>query len=156
MSVTAPTAAELDAADPLAAMRSEFELPDAIYLVGNSLGAMPKAARDHVNTELDRWGTLGVEGHFTGGLAWKDYHELLTDQLAALVGARGREVVAMNALTVNLHLLMVSFYAPNGEATQDPHRRPRIPFRPLRCRVTDPSARIRPIDLPRSRRTPQR
>jgi len=113
--VTAPTllsAAELDAADSLASFRGDFDLPDGIYLVGNSLGALPKATREYVNTELDRWGTLGVEGHFTGELAWKDYHELLTDQLAALVGARPDEVVAMNALTVNLHLLMVSFYRP--------------------------------------------
>ena len=106
------TAAELDAADPLAPLRHEFELPDAIYLVGNSLGALPKATRDYLNVELDRWGTLGVEGHFTGHLAWKDYHELVTEQLAALVGGHADEVVAMNSLTVNLHLLMVSFYQP--------------------------------------------
>jgi kynureninase len=113
-----PTAAERDDADPLAGFRHEFEIPEGIYLVGNSLGALPKAARDYVNTELDRWGTLGVEGHFTGALAWKDYHELLTDQLADLVGARRDEVVAMNALTVNLHLLLVSFYRP----TPDRHK----------------------------------
>ena len=106
------TAAELDAVDPLAHLRDDFELPEGIYLVGNSLGALPKASRDYVMTELDRWGDLGVEGHFTGELAWKDYHELLTEQLAALVGAHTDEVVAMNALTVNLHLLMVSFYRP--------------------------------------------
>jgi kynureninase len=108
-------AAELDASDPLAALRDEFELPDGIYLVGNSLGALPKAARDYVNTEFDRWSTLGVEGHFTGDLAWKDYHELMTGQLAALTGAMADEVVAMNSLTVNLHLLMVSFYQPTPE-----------------------------------------
>lgn len=106
------TATQLDAADPLARFRDEFELPDGIYLVGNSLGAMPKRARTLVRDELDRWSTLGVEGHFTGDLAWKDYHELLTDQLAAITGALPDEVVAMNALTVNLHLLMVSFYRP--------------------------------------------
>ena len=106
------TAAELDAADPLATFRDEFELPDGIYLVGNSLGALPRSARANVATELDRWSTLGVEGHFTGHLAWKDYHELVADQLARLVGAQAHEVVAMNALTVNLHLLMVSFYTP--------------------------------------------
>lgn len=112
MSASAPTAAELDRADLLARFRHEFELPDGIYLVGNSLGALPKAARDTVATELDRWGSLGVEGHFTGELAWKDYHALLTDQFARLVGAHPHEVVAMNALTVNLHLLMISFYRP--------------------------------------------
>ena len=109
------TAAELDAADPLAAFREEFEIPEGIYLVGNSLGALPKAVRQYVTTEFDRWSTLGVEGHFTGELAWKDYHELLTDQLASLVGATADEVVAMNALTVNLHLLMISFYRPTPE-----------------------------------------
>lgn len=106
------TAAELDTADPLAPFRNEFELPDGIYFVGNSLGALPRAARDNVATEFDRWSSLGVEGHFTGELAWKDYHELLTGPLARLVGARPTEVVAMNGLTVNLHLLMVSFYRP--------------------------------------------
>ena len=114
MTITA-TAAELDAADPLARFRDEFEIPGEIYLVGNSLGALPKRARDYVATEFDRWADLGVEGHFTGELAWKDYHELTTDQLARLVGARGDEVVAMNGLTVNLHLLLVSFYRPTAE-----------------------------------------
>ncbi len=109
------TAAELDAADPLAHIRHEFEVPDGVYMVGNSLGALPKATREYVNTELDRWSSLGVEGHFTGDLAWKDYHGLLTDQLASLVGAHTDEVVAMNGLTVNLHLLMVSFYQPTPE-----------------------------------------
>ena len=112
--MTKRTAAELDAADPLADFREEFELPDGLYLVGNSLGALPRATRIAVQTELDRWSTLGVEGHFTGDLAWKDYHELVTDQLAHLVGAKPAEVVAMNALTVNLHLLMVSFYEPTA------------------------------------------
>jgi kynureninase len=109
------TAAELDAADPLAGLRDEFEIPDGIYLVGNSLGALPKLAREYVNTELDRWATLGVEGHFTGRLGWKDYHELVADQLAAIVGGHRDEVVAMNALTVNLHVLMVSFYRPTPQ-----------------------------------------
>ena len=108
------TAAELDAADPLVRMREEFELPDGLYLVGNSLGALPRATRAAVQVELDRWSTLGVEGHFTGDLAWKDYHGLVADQLARLVGASQAEVVAMNALTVNLHLLMVSFYEPTA------------------------------------------
>ncbi len=109
------TATELDAADPLAHFRSEFEIPDGIYLVGNSLGAMPKATRDYVTEELDRWAALGVEGHFTGKLAWKDYHGLLTDQFASITGARSEEVVAMNGLTVNLHLMMVSFYRPTAK-----------------------------------------
>jgi kynureninase len=113
--VTVLRADQLDADDPLAGFRQEFELPTGIYLVGNSLGALPRTARSYLNTELDRWSTLGAEGHFTGNLAWRDYHELLTDQLATLVGARPVEVVAMNALTVNLHLLMVSFYQPRAD-----------------------------------------
>ena len=111
----APTAAELDSGDPLATFRNEFELPDGIYLVGNSLGALPKRARTALHTELDRWSTLGVEGHFTGELAWKDYHELVTEPFARLTGAHTDEVVAMNALTVNLHLLLMSFYTPTPE-----------------------------------------
>ena len=109
------TAAELDAADPLAHLRDEFDLPDGVYLVGNSLGALPRAARDTVGVEFDRWAELGVEGHFTGRLGWKNYHELVTDQLAALVGADPTEVVAMNGLTVNLHLLLISFYRPTPQ-----------------------------------------
>ena len=107
-----PTATELDAQDPLAELRHQFCLPDGIYLVGNSLGALPKAARDNVEVEFDRWARLGVEGHFTGELAWKNYHELLSEPLARIVGAQPDEVVAMNSLTVNLHLLMISFYKP--------------------------------------------
>lgn len=111
--MTSASAAELDAADPLATFRDAFELPQGIYLVGNSLGAMPKNARDYVNVEFDRWGSIGVEGHFSGELAWKSYHELLTKQLASIVGANHDEVVAMNALTVNLHLMLISFYQPS-------------------------------------------
>lgn len=115
---TAAFAAELDANDTLAALRSEFVIPcteegeEQIYLVGNSLGAPTKLAREYINLELDRWGELGVEGHFTGPTAWEPYHELLAEQMAALVGARPGEVVVMNSLTVNLHLLMISFYQP--------------------------------------------
>lgn len=109
------TAAELDAGDPLAGFRDEFEIPEGIYLVGNSLGALPRLAREYVATEFDRWSELGVEGHFTGRLGWKDYHALVTDQLAVLVGADPTEVVAMNGLTVNLHLLLVSFYRPTPQ-----------------------------------------
>ena len=114
----AEVAMALDAADPLAAFRDEFHLPVSrdgspqIYLAGNSLGAAPRAAADHVNAEMERWARLGVAGHFAGALAWEPYHELLTDSLGRLVGGRSNEVVAMNSLTVNLHLLMVSFYDP--------------------------------------------
>ena len=114
----AETALALDAADPLAGFRHEFHLPvgrdgaPQIYLAGNSLGAVPRAVAGHVNAELERWARLGVAGHFAGELAWEPYHELLADPLARLVGGRPHEVVAMNSLTVNLHLLMVSFYDP--------------------------------------------
>ncbi len=115
------TAAALDAADPLAGIRARFVIPTGAdgspqtYLVGNSLGAMPAATPDYVGTELERWGSLGVGGHTTGRLAWEPYHELLTDQMAAIVGGLTEEVVVMNSLTVNLHMLMVSFYVPTPE-----------------------------------------
>lgn len=127
MDTSAAYAEKLDTNDPLADLGKEFAIPvgadgaQKTYLVGNSLGALPIAAKEYVNAELDRWGSLGVDGHFTGtgpgrdDLAWESYHELLTDQLSAVVGAHGNEVVAMNALTVNLHLLMVSFYRPTPE-----------------------------------------
>ena len=120
LSTGAATAMALDAADPLSGFRDEFHLPvgragsPQIYLAGNSLGAVPRAAADYVNAELDRWARLGVAGHFAGALAWEPYHELLTDSLGRLVGGRPHEVVAMNSLTVNLHLLMVSFYDPSS------------------------------------------
>lgn len=116
----AGTAAGLDEADPLARSRDEFHLPvgrdgaPQIYLAGNSLGAVPRAAAEYVNAELERWARLGVAGHFTGELAWEPYHELLAGPQARLVGAAPHEVVAMNSLTVNLHLLMVSFYEPTA------------------------------------------
>ena len=110
-----------DAADPLRAFRDEFMIPphavgdhaaDSVYFCGNSLGLQPRAVRDAVNAELDYWGELGVEGHFKGRLPWMDYHEFVRDDLAAVVGAQPSEVVAMNTLGVNLHLMMVSFYRP--------------------------------------------
>ena len=116
----AGTAMALDAADPLSAFRDEFHLPvgrdgsPQIYLVGNSLGAVPRAAADYVNAELERWARLGAAAHFAGDFAWEPYHELLTGSLGRLVGGRPNEVVAMNSLTVNLHLLMVSFYDPTS------------------------------------------
>jgi len=112
-------ALRLDADDPLARFRDEFNIPttpdggDEVYLVGNSLGASPKRARDHVVTELDRWRDIGIRGHFEGETAWAPMHELLTEPLARIVGALPHEVVAMNSLTVNLHLLLVSFYRPD-------------------------------------------
>jgi len=109
-----------DAADPLRGFRDEFLIPphegrDSTYFCGNSLGLQPRAVREAVNAELDYWGELGVEGHFKGRLPWMDYHEFVRDDLAAVVGARASEVVAMNTLGVNLHLMMVSFYRPTAE-----------------------------------------
>jgi len=114
-------ARRLDAEDPLAPFRQEFLIPNdregkpQTYLVGNSLGLAPKGLRDAVTAELDRWADLGVAGHFTGETAWASIHELLTEPMAALVGAEADEVVVMNSLTVNLHLLMISFYTPTPQ-----------------------------------------
>ena len=109
-----------DAADPLRAFRDEFLIPphegaDSVYFCGNSLGLQPRAVREAVNAELNYWGELGVEGHFKGRLPWMDYHEFVRDDLATVVGALPTEVVSMNTLGVNLHLMMVSFYRPIAE-----------------------------------------
>src|SRR5207253_6849186 len=105
-----------DEADPLREFRSRFHLPsNTIYLAGNSLGVQPKKAREYIEAELDDWARLGVEGHFKARNPWVSYHELLTAHTARLVGARPSEVVVMNTLTVNLHLMMVSFYRPTPE-----------------------------------------
>lgn len=114
------TARALDAADPLSRFRAAYHIPqhegaDCIYLTGNSLGLQPKAAEDALKIELDSWREHGVEGHFRGAHPWADYHERFARGLAHLTGAKEREVVAMNALTTNLHLLLVSFYRPDGK-----------------------------------------
>lgn len=110
-------AQKLDATDILRDFRKQFYVPqhhgkDVIYFCGNSLGLQPISAKDAVIAELDAWATLGVEGHFTGKNAWLGYHKLLTPMAAKIVGAKQHEVVIMNTLTVNLHLMMVSFYQP--------------------------------------------
>ena len=111
-------AERLDAEDPLASYRDAFVFPDSatggdtVYLAGNSLGLMPKRAREYVNEALDDWGRLGVEGHTRAKNAWLPYHELVTREMARVVGALPSEVVVMNTLSVNLHLMMVSFYRP--------------------------------------------
>ena len=113
-------AAHLDATDPLAAFRQEFHLPagpdgqPCAYFCGNSLGLMPKAARAAAEQEFDSWERLGVEGHFQAPSFWMHYHDTLTEASARLVGALPLEVVVMNNLTVNLHLLLVSFYRPTA------------------------------------------
>ncbi len=113
-------ALDLDAADPLPARRAEFHVPphgtgEAAYFAGNSLGLQPKALRGRLDAELDDWARLGVEGHLEARRPWFSYHELLREPAARLVGARPEEVVVMNSLTVNLHLLMVSFYRPTPQ-----------------------------------------
>jgi len=115
-------AAELDAADPLAALRDRFELPpapdgadDSIYFVGNSLGPLPKKSRAYVTGELQRWSSLGVKGHFSGEPGWADYHRTFEESMARIVGAAPHEVTVMNALSVNLHLLLISFYQPTPQ-----------------------------------------
>ncbi|RDZ28422.1 kynureninase [Lysobacter silvisoli] len=110
----------LDAADPLPTLRGEFLLPrhgdgEQAYFVGNSLGLQPRGARAHVEEVLDKWAHEAVEGHFTGQAQWMPYHELVREPLAHVVGALPSEVVAMNSLTANLHLMMVSFYRPTRE-----------------------------------------
>ncbi len=112
------TASDLN--DPLAQFRDKFFIPKSsngaewIYLCGHSLGLQPKAARDYIEQEMRDWAELGVEGHFHAKNPWMPYHRLLSEQTATLVGAEPHEVVVMNSLTVNLHLMMVSFYRPTG------------------------------------------
>lgn len=118
--VTHDEAAALDRADSLGRFRQLFHVPPAPdgsscrYFAGNSLGLQPRAARDELNRELDDWASLGVEGHFKPRHDWFAYHETCREPLARLVGAKPHEVVAMNSLTVNLHLMMASFYRPEG------------------------------------------
>jgi kynureninase len=108
----------MTAADSLAAYRDRFHIPktfagsDCVYLCGHSLGLQPKSARAYIEQELQDWERLGVEGHFHAKNPWMPYHEILTVPTARLVGALATEVVVMNSLTVNLHLMMVSFYRP--------------------------------------------
>ena len=109
----------LDAADPLPTRREAFHVPkhegvEQRYFCGNSLGLMPRSVREAIDIELDDWANLGVEAHFAGRNPWMPYHELLREPLARLVGAQPSEVVAMNSLTANLHLMMVSFYRPTA------------------------------------------
>ncbi len=111
----------MDADDPLKNFREKFYLPrradgeEFIYFAGNSLGLQPARARAYVEQELKDWETLGVEGHLHAKNPWLPYHEFLTAQMAEVIGAKPAETVVMNSLTVNLHLLMVSFYRPAGE-----------------------------------------
>ena len=110
----------MDSQDPLASYRERFYIPqvngkDAFYFTGNSLGLQPKKTKDFLQQELDDWAYYGVEGHFLAKNPWISYHKILTEPFSRLVGARPTEVVAMNGLTVNLHLMLVSFYRPEGK-----------------------------------------
>ena len=113
--ITEAWAREQDARDPLASFRERFLLPDGIYFCGNSLGLQPRDVREHVLQELDDWAHLAVDAHFHGRTPWYSYHEAVRGPLARLVGAGEDEVVAMNGLTVNLHLMMASFYRPTPD-----------------------------------------
>ena len=114
-------AAALDAADPLRRFRDQFHIPrresgeEVVYFTGNSLGLQPRRVRGYIEQELRDWETLGVEGHARAKHPWMPYHEFLTGQMADVVGAKPIETVVMNSLTVNLHLLLISFYRPSGE-----------------------------------------
>jgi kynureninase len=110
----------LDRQDPLKSFRGRFLIPKvngkpSIYLIGNSLGLQPKTTKKFINEELDDWANLGGEGHEHARRPWLYYHKFSKKALAGIVGAKPTEVVAMNQLTVNLHMLMVSFYAPTSE-----------------------------------------
>jgi len=111
-------AKELDQLDPLADFRNQFHIPknqdgtEQIYLCGNSLGLQPKKTKEYLQEELNDWANLGVEGHTEAKHPWMPYHEFLTEKMAKIVGAKPTEVVMMNTLSVNLHLMMVSFYRP--------------------------------------------
>ncbi|WP_433235546.1 kynureninase [Actinomadura nitritigenes] len=119
-------ALRLDETDPVPSLREEFLVPpapggaypEAAYFAGNSLGLQPKAVAGRLREELDDWARLAVEGHTQARRPWVDYHELLREPAARLVGALPHEVVAMNSLTVNLHLMMASFYRPSGARTR--------------------------------------
>jgi kynureninase len=111
-------AKHLDAEDPLRSFRQKFHLPlgkdgkPLIYFAGNSLGLMPKSARAIVEEELENWSKFGVDAHHAAGTPWYSYHEALREPVARLVGAKPLEVICMNSLTVNLHLMLATFYRP--------------------------------------------
>jgi kynureninase len=114
-----PYAKSLDQKDPLKSFREKFYIPyvgdkEGIYFLGNSLGLQPKTAQDEVLNIMENWANFGVEGFFMGDEPWLDYHKEITPLIANILGAMPEEVVTMNHLTVNLHLMMISFYNPNA------------------------------------------
>ncbi|HQR01128.1 MAG TPA: kynureninase [Ferruginibacter sp.] len=113
-------ARQLDSNDPLKGFRDKFYLPiingqECVYFTGNSLGLQPKTTQDYVLNELEDWASFGVEGHFHARQPWFSYHEMFPQLLTKIVGGLPEEIVVMNQLTVNLHLLMASFYQPSSE-----------------------------------------
>lgn len=150
-----PTEArELDRIDPVPSSRDRFALPltasgdPAIYFCGNSLGLQPLAAQSHVDELMEDWRRLGVDGHRGGRVPWYTYHEIFREQGARLVGARPCEVVMMNSLTVNLHLLLTSFYRPQAARTKLLMEKPAFPSdiycveSHLRSRGIDPDEHV--------------
>jgi len=143
-------ARHLDAIDPLRDFREQFLIPKradgqpVIYFCGNSLGLQPKAVRGMIEQELDDWANLAVDAHFAGKTPWYSYHEIFRDLGARLVGAVPGEVVMMNSLTVNLHLMMVSFFTPTSARYKILIEEPAFPSdiyavkSHLRCRGLDP------------------
>lgn len=113
-------AREMDGNDPLKDFRDKFYIPiingkQCIYFVGNSLGLQPKTTQDYIYNELENWANYGVEAHFHAKIPWVDYHDIFVEPLSKIVGCLLREVVVMNHLTVNLHLLLTTFYRPTKE-----------------------------------------
>ena len=109
--------ATLDKKDPLKDFRNSFNFPESqpIYLCGHSLGLQPKSAKKYVDDEMISWMKMGVEGHLSKDKPWFSYHELLSDPMSKIVGAKQNETVVMNSLTTNLHLLMISFFKPTKD-----------------------------------------
>ena len=120
MKNTLAYAKQQDENDPLKTYRNKFYIPiingkECIYFTGNSLGLQPKTTQDYVLTELEDWASFGVEGHFHAKKPWVSYHEIFPEKLAPIIGALPEEIVVMNQLTINLHLLLTSFYRPTKE-----------------------------------------
>ena len=126
-------AVQLDQEDPLRSFREKFHLPlgddrqPVIYFAGNSLGLMPKVAREIVDLELDNWARFGVDAHHAAGTPWYTYHEQFRAPLARLIGAQPSEVVCMNSLTVNLHLMFATFYRPTKSRSKVLMEEPAFP-----------------------------
>lgn len=123
MQNTLDFAQKSDKSDPLSSYRQLFYVPEvmgreSLYFTGNSLGLQPKSTQQYIQQELDDWAKYGVDGHFEAKNPWVSYHKILSKPFARLVGANSDEVVAMNGLSVNLHLMMVSFYQPKGKRTK--------------------------------------